>query len=541
MKVVIVGGNALGASTAARLRRLDENVEITIIEKNDYVSFANCGLPYYLSGIIASSNSLFVTSKDELKRKYKLNLLDRTEMIGLDENKKVIFISSENGEEEITYDYLVLAMGSINNVPPIKIDEGVKYHTLHTVEDAIELKIMLVNKKKVAIVGAGFIGLELLDNVLDGKKEIHLFEATNRIASLDEDMSLFALNILKKRGVNVHLNSAIKDMSKEEDKILLHYDNENLEVDDVIMVTGVKPNIKPIEGSSIKLIANRFIDVDDHLRTNNPYIYAGGDLILSTQMISKAKIYAPLAGYANKDARIIANNIMGMEEKRSEVLRTSIFHLLGYAFGRVGLSEDECKKLNISYRCLYSLPFNHVTYYPGAKRLFQKVIFDDSGLILGATIIGEVDVPRKIDTLSAIMRKHGTYIDLMNLDLSYSPVYGSAKDGLNMIGFMFDNEVRLGQKNISPLDFYKKKDSLFILDVRAKSDFDNFHFDNAINIPFSELRERISELPNDKTIYVICYTGVSSYNSCRLLSNLGFDAINVQGGHTFLKVLNDIV
>ena len=229
---------------------------------------------------------------------------------------------------------------------------------------------------------------------------------------------------------------------------------------------------------------------------------------------------------------------MGLKESRPQVLRTSIFKLFNLAVGRVGLSEDEIKKLGYKYQALYSLPFNHVSYYPGASRLMMKVIFKDDGLILGATIISNVDVARKIDTLSALMRKGGTYKDLMDTDLSYSPAFGSAKDGLNMLGFMFDNIKRLDLKVIDPLSFYRNKDEYYILDVRARSDYAKFHFKNAINIPFGELRNNLDKLDKSKMIYVICYTGVSSYNSCRILMNHGFNCTNVLGGHTYLSLMN---
>ena len=204
----------------------------------------------------------------------------------------------------------------------------------------------------------------------------------------------------------------------------------------------------------------------------------------------------------------------------------------------MGLSEDEVKKLGYKYQALYSLPFNHVSYYPGASRLMMKVIFKDDGLILGATVISKEDVARKIDTLSALIRKAGTYKDLMDIDLSYSPAFGSAKDGLNMLGFMFDNIKRLDLKVIDPLNLYRKKDEYYILDVRARTDYDKFHFKNAINIPFSELRNNLDKLDKTKMIYVICYTGVSSYNSCRVLMNYGFKCTNVLGGHTYLSMMD---
>ncbi len=539
MHVVIVGGNALGASLAARLRRLDELVKITIVEKKNYVSFANCGLPYFLSEIIPSKDKLFVTPVEELKTKYNLEVLTECEMLSLNCEDKKIIVSHFGKLQEIHFDELVLAMGAKNNVPPIKGLEEVEYFSLNNVEDALSLKENLKDKNKIAIVGAGFIGLEILDNIFDDEKEIHLFEASERIANMDEDMSLIINNALVSSGLHLHLNSFVTNVRKEDEKVVL-IDNHGQEdrFDTLIIVTGVRPNIDSIKDSGLELIDDRFIKVDENLRTTHPHIYAGGDLILSKDFISHNEVYVPLAGYANKDARIIANNIMNLKERRPEVLRTSIFKLFNLAIGRVGLSEDEVKKLGYKYQALYSLPFNHVSYYPGASRLFMKVIFKDDGLILGATIISNVDVARKIDTLSALMRKNGTYKDLMDIDLSYSPAFGSAKDGLNMLGFMFDNMKRLNLKVIDPLSFYRNKDEYYILDVRARNDYRKFHFKNAINVPFSELRNNLDKLDKSKMIYVICYTGVSSYNSCRILMNHGFKCTNVLGGHTYLSLMN---
>lgn len=539
MHVVIVGGNALGASLAARLRRLSEEVKITIVEKKNYVSFANCGLPYFLSDIIPSKDKLFVTPVEELKIKYNLEVLTECEMLSLNANEKKIIVSHFNQLKEIYFDELVLALGAKNNVPPIKGLEEVEYFSLSNVEDAVSLKENLKDKFKIAIVGAGFIGLEILDNIYDDKKEIHLYEASERIANMDEDMSLIASNYIKSRSIKLHLKSFASEIRKENGKIVL-IDNSGKKdhFDCLIIVTGVKPNIDPIKDSGLELINDRFIKVNENLRTSHPHIYAGGDLILSKDLLAHSEIYTPLAGYANKDARIIANNIMGLKERRPEVLRTSIFKLFDLAIGRVGLSEDEVKKLGYKYQALYSLPFNHVSYYPGASRLMMKVIFKDDGLILGATVISKEDVARKIDTLSALIRKAGTYKDLMDIDLSYSPAFGSAKDGLNMLGFMFDNIKRLDLKVIDPLNLYRNKDEYYILDVRARSDYDKFHFKNAINIPFSELRSNLDKLDKTKMIYVICYTGVSSYNSCRVLMNYGFKCTNVLGGHTYLSMMD---
>lgn len=539
MHVVIVGGNALGASLAARLRRLNEEVQITIVEKKNYVSFANCGLPYFLSEIIPSKERLFVTPVEELKIKYNLEVLTECEMLSLEAKEKKIIVSHFGQLKEIYYDELVLAMGAKNNVPPIQGLEEVEYFALSSVEDAVELKENLKGKNKIAIVGAGFIGLEILDNIYDGRKEVHLYEASDRIANMDEDMSLIVSNALISSGVHLHLKSFASAVRKEDGKIVLK-DNHGQEdkFDSLIIVTGVRPNIDSIKNSGLELVNDRFIKVDENLKTSLPHIYAGGDLILSKDLLSHSDVYVPLAGYANKDARIIANNIMGLKESRPQVLRTSIFKLFNLAVGRVGLSEDEVKKLGYKYQALYSLPFNHVSYYPGASRLMMKVIFKDDGLILGTTIISNVDVARKIDTLSALMRKGGTYKDLMDIDLSYSPAFGSAKDGLNMLGFMFDNIKRLDLKVIDPLSFYRNKDEYYILDVRARNDYAKFHFKNAINIPFGELRNNLDKLDKSKMIYVICYTGVSSYNSCRILMNHGFNCTNVLGGHTYLSLMN---
>lgn len=540
MRTIIIGAVALGASCAARLKRLNPNHEVILLEKGNYASFANCGLPYFVGDEIKEKEKLLVVDKATFVNRYNIDLRLNSEVIKITpkENEVIILNHEENKQYSLKYDNLVLAMGADAITPPIEgiYNEGIYY--LKTVDDAIKLKDKMNNAKKVAVIGGGFIGLEAMENIAGLNKEVHLFEGRASISNLDYDMALILHGVLKQHGVTLHLNTMVNKIEKVGEKLIVNTNNnEHFEFDAIVMAIGVKPNVGLAKDAGVKLDQNNTIEVDDFLKTNYGNIYAGGDLVSNYDAISDHLVYVPLANYANKHGRIIANNIEGIKSRRQKISLASVFKLFDYTVSSCGLNETLLNKFGIKYHALYQNANSHATYYSGATPIHAKILFDDNGKILGGQMIGKNLVEKRIDVLSNLLLKGCTYHDLMEVESSYAPPYLSAKDILNFFGFMIDNTLNLGIKSISPLDIDKIKDDIYLIDVRGKAMHDLGHIGNAINIPLDQLRNNIDKLPKDKTIYIHCQVGITSYNACCLLKGLGFDVVNVSGGYSLYKLM----
>lgn len=540
MKTIIIGGVALGASCAARLKRLRPLDEVIIIEKGKYPSFANCGLPYFLSGEIKDTSDLIVTDVQTLKNKYGIDVRINHEVINVFPNLNKIEVKNllTNETFELSYDNLVLAMGAK------EIDLGYKnidnVYFLRTIDDAARLKDRLKTIKEITVVGGGFIGLEAIDNILKMNVKVNLIEAKDHLSNLDKDMATFLKKILINKGVNLYLNEKLLNITTNQDKTLTIKTNKSLIKSEAVLLSiGVKPNIDLIRNSAIELDEFNAIKVNDKLQTNFKNIYAGGDLITNKCVVNDEYIYSPLAGFANKHGRIVANNIANLEYFRQKVTLASVFKFDEYTFASVGLNEDLLKRFNMKYHSIYQNGNSHATYYPNATSVITKILYDDNGKILGGQFIGKNLVDKRLDVLSNIILKGGTYKDLMEIESCYSPIYSSAKDILNFSGFIIDNILNMNLKTISPIDIKQIENDVFIIDVRNKSMYDKGHIGNAINIPLESLLNNLDKLDKNKTIYIHCQVGITSYNACCKLKALGYDVCNVMGGYSLYQLLNE--
>lgn len=540
MKTIIIGGVALGASCAARLKRLRPLDEVIIIEKGKYPSFANCGLPYFLSGEIKDTSDLIVTDVRTLKNKYGIDVRINHEVINVFPNLNKIEVKNllTNETFELSYDNLVLAMGAK------EIDLGYKnidnVYFLRTIDDAARLKDRLKTIKEITVVGGGFIGLEAIDNILKMNVKVNLIEAKDHLSNLDKDMATFLKKILINKGVNLYLNEKLLNITTNQDKTLTIKTNKSIIKSEAVLLSiGVKPNVDLIRNSAIELDEFNAIKVNDKLQTNFKNIYAGGDLITNKCVVNDEYVYSPLAGFANKHGRIIANNIANLEYFRQKVTLASVFKFDEYTFASVGLNEDLLKKFNMKYHSIYQNGNSHATYYPNATSVITKILYDDNGKILGGQFIGKNLVDKRLDVLSNIILKGGTYKDLMEIESCYSPIYSSAKDILNFSGFIIDNILNMNLKTISPIDIKQIENDVFIIDVRNKSMYDKGHIGNAINIPLESLLNNLDKLDKNKTIYIHCQVGITSYNACCKLKALGYDVCNVMGGYSLYQLLNE--
>lgn len=540
MKTIIIGGVALGASCAARLKRLRPLDEVIIIEKGKYPSFANCGLPYFLSGEIKDISDLIVTDVQTLKNKYGIDVRINHEVINIFPNLNKIKVKNllTNETFELSYDNLVLAMGAK------EIDLGFKnidnVYFLRTIEDAARLKDRLKTIKEITVVGGGFIGLEAIDNILKMDVKVNLIEAKDHLSNLDKDMATFLKKILINKGVNLYLNEKLVNITTNQDKTLTIKTNKSLIKSEAVLLSiGVKPNVDLIRNSAVELDEFNAVKVNDKLQTNFKNIYAGGDLITNKCVVNDEYVYSPLAGFANKHGRIIANNIANLEYFRQKVTLASVFKFDEYTFASVGLNEDLLKRFNMKYHSIYQNGNSHATYYPNATSVITKILYDDNGKILGGQFIGKNLVDKRLDVLSNIILKGGTYKDLMEIESCYSPIYSSAKDILNFSGFIIDNILNMKLKTISPIDIKQIENDAFIIDVRNKSMYDKGHIGNAINIPLESLLNNLDKLDKNKTIYIHCQVGITSYNACCKLKALGYDVCNVMGGYSLYQLLNE--
>ena len=541
MKIVIIGAVALGASCAARLKRLNPSYEVILLEKGNYASFANCGLPYFLSDTIKNKGDLLVTSKEIFTNRFQIDLRIRNEALKIDPHNKKVEVLDHNTNETymLDYDKLVLAMGTEAIKPRIEGIDDKAVHYLKTIDDAVSLKSSLKDAKKVAVIGGGFIGLEAMENLVEMGKKVTLIEAKPSVSTLDFDMAQIIHKIIRGYGVDLQLETMVQGIKRLEDGTVDVLTNKGkVNVDQVLMSVGVKPLTQIAVDAGIEIDENRTIKVNDFLQTNFPDIYAGGDLVSNQEAISNHSVYVPLANYANKHGRIIANNIhFGNKQTRQHITMASVFKLFNYTIAAVGLGEFMANKFGIQSKALIQVANSHAAYYPGATPIFGKIRFNNEGTILGGQFIGTDLVEKRVDSLSAYLLRGCTYLDLMENESSYAPPFNAAKDILNMFGFMIDNVVNMNLKTITPIELKKIENDVFILDVRNKEAYRHGHIANAINIPLDELREHLDELPKDQTIYVNCVVGHTSYNAICILRDLGYDLVNITGGYTAYQTM----
>ena len=540
MKILIVGGVAGGATTATRLRRLDEKSEIIIFDKGNYVSFANCGLPYYVGDVINKKEKLLLQTPESFKARFNIDVRLNEEVIKIIKDEKKIQIKKQDGQVyEENYDKLVLSPGA-EPINPFKEINSNKIKSLRTVNDAAYIKEYLENNnvKNVAIIGGGYIGVEMAENIKNQYENIKVTvidKADHLIPPLDNDMSCFVKNTLNKNSIDTILNNGVNEIKENDTGLILNLEKGTLNVDFVILCIGVKPETKLAKGANLAISDNGRIIVNEYMQTDNEDIYALGDAIEVTNPIINQKAYVPLAGPANKQARVVANHIYGKAGKYNGTIGSSILKIFDNNLGMVGINEDTAKKNNVDYKTMIITPSSHATYYPGATQITIKALYEENtGRILGAQVWGKDGVDKITDILATAIKHNMNADDLADLELSYAPPFSSAKSPINILGNAIQNELDGMVKTITWQEMLKLEHP-FILDVRTDGEFAMSHIKGAKHIPLDELREHLRELPRDKKIYVHCHTGLRSYIATRILVENNFDATNILGGYYFLK------
>ena len=536
-KVLIVGGVAGGASTATRLRRLDENLEIVIFEKGEYVSFANCGLPYYIGDIIQNRESLLVQTPESLKARFNLDVRVNSEVVGVNGKDKKVKVKTKNGEEyEEIFDFLVLAPGAKPIFPAIKGIENKKIFTLRNINDMDKIKSEIKNNaiKKAVVVGGGYVGIETAENLKHLGIDTTLVEAAPHIlAPFDSEISNILEYELVNNGIELMTSEKVVEFQEDANKIIIKLESGKIVTTDMVILSiGVSPDTKFLEGSGINLGERGHILVNENLETNIDGVYALGDSILVKNYITNQNVGIPLAGPANRQGRIVAGNIVGRNEKYKGSLGTAIIKIFELTGASTGLNERSLKQLNITYEKIYLHPNNHAAYYPGASPISIKALYNkENKQILGAQAVGISGVDKFIDVMATSIKFKATIDDLAELELAYAPPFLSAKSPANMVGFIGQNieDDLLEQVFMEDLKKYDEKKTI-ILDIREELELIGGKFDNSINIPLSELRKRYTELPKDKEIWTYCAVGLRGYIATRFLSQKGYRVKNLAGG-----------
>jgi len=540
MKVVVIGGVAGGASAAARLRRLDENAEIIVLERGEYISFANCGLPYYIGEVIKKRDNLSVQSPESMKKRFNLDIRVLNEVKNIDIGKKQVDIydikNHKNYQEN--YDKLILSPGAVPIKPPLKGFDAPNVFTLRDIPDTLAIKnfIDVHNPKSAMVVGAGFIGMELVENLYRRGIAITIVElAEQGLAPLDSEMASLIHQHLKEKKVEFYLNDEVKEVEHLEEFSLVKLGSgREIKTDMVLIGIGVRPEVTLAKMAGLEIGHRGGIKVDPSLKTSNPDIYAVGDAIEVVDYINGNPTLIPLAGPANKQGRIAANNICGMIEEYTGTQGTSILKVFDMTVAATGNNEKLLKRLNIPYEKSFSHSSSHAGYYPDALCLSIKLIFSpDNGKILGAQIVGYDGVDKRIDVIATAIRAGMKVYDLEKLELAYAPPYSSAKDPVNMAGYVASNILK-GDNAIIHWDDIKKIDhkKTILIDVRTPEEFSLGTIERAKNIPVDEVRSRLSEIPQDREVIIFCQVGLRAYIACRILRQNGYTKVkNLSGGY----------
>ncbi len=552
-KTLIIGGIAGGATTAARLRRRNENMEIIIFEKGDYISYANCGLPYYIGDIIKNRDALLLQTPQAMKNKFNIDVRVASEVIKIlpEENKIIVKDLKTKEEYEESYDNLVIATGSSPIKPPIKGIENENIFVLWTVNDTDNIKKYIYEKKpkSVSIIGGGFIGLEMAENLHKLGLDVSLIEMQDQVmAPVDKEMANLIHENMVNNNINLILGDGVKEFHNKNGKTEIELNSgKNILTDMIILSIGIKPNSQIAADANIELNERKGIVVNEYLQTSVKNIYAVGDVIGVENYVTKQKTMIPLAGPANKQARILADNICGDNKKYNGSLGTSIAKVFDLDVASVGINEKQLKNIGkIKGKDYFTAIINqksHAGYYPNAKQITLKIIFDKNGKIYGGQIIGEEGVDKRIDTLATTIKLNGTIYDLEELELAYAPPFSSAKDPINMLGFVAENIIRGFVKFIewNELDeiIDNNKSDYIILDVTEDFEREAFSIPNSYHIPLGQLHKRLNELDKNKTIIPYCAIGVRSYNAARILMQNGFENVYVlSGGTSFYKSMH---
>ncbi|WP_099204491.1 FAD-dependent oxidoreductase [Scatolibacter rhodanostii] len=542
MKTIIIGGVAGGASAAARLRRLDEEAEIILLERGKYISYANCGLPYFIGGEITDKKALTLQTPQSFNARFAVDVRIENEAVLIDAEKQVVTIHNLMDDTIYTesYDNLILSPGAEPVYPAFAKIEDDRIFTLRTIPDTFRIHdyIEAHSPKTAVIIGGGFIGLEMAENLTKAGLSVSLVEASDHIlAPLDYDMAAHVHHYLREKGLSLYLKQSVKSLSSHLGNLTVHLSNDReIKTDLVLLAIGVRPDTQLAKTASLAMNERGAILVDEFMQTSSPHIYAVGDAVEVRNFVTQLPSYVPLAGPANKQGRIAADHIAGLTSKYSGTQGSSVLKLFDLTIATTGLNEKQAAESNLAFDkvCLY--PFSHATYYPGASSLTMKVVFEkETGRILGAQTLGFEGAEKRIDVLATAIRAGMTAFDLTELELCYAPPFSSAKDPVNMAGFMIENILKgkVEQFHWNDADSVVHDENALLLDVRTEEEYQMGHIEGSLHIPLHLLRNRIEELDSSKTIYVHCQSGLRSYVACRILSQKGFRCFNLAGGYSF--------
>lgn len=539
MKVVIIGGVAAGATTAARLRRLNKDVEIIMFEKGNYVSYANCGLPYYVSGEIREKSDLLLMTPELFKERFQVDVRVGSEVKAIDPDNQTVAVYNHITEKtyQESYDQLVIATGSAPIRLPIPGIDHPDIQQLWTIEDFVKIRQMveLKNIQTACIIGGGFVGIETAENLRELKVDVDVVEKGAQILNnLDFEMVQPIHKYLNKKGVHLYLNTELMAFEDDHSKIQVKTDAFTKSYDLVILSVGVKPQSELAKQAGIACNQRGGIIVDEHLMTNIPHIYAVGDVIEVEHYINHQKTMIPLAGPANKEGRILANHLMGANESYQGSLGSSIIKVFKMAAASTGFNEKQLQaqglKRHQDYEIVIIQQKSHAGYYPGATPLTIKVIYDLQQKILGAQVVGYEGVDKRIDVISTAIHYHGKVTDLKDIHIAYAPPFASAKDAVNMVGYVAENIQNGYVKLMLPDEYQQQKDQVITLDVREDEERACGYIEGSYHIPYGELTKRYQELDPNQTIVIYCAVGVRAYNCARILMQRGYQKVYVLSG-----------
>lgn len=546
MKVVIIGGVAGGATAAARIRRLDEHAEITVFERSGYVSYANCGLPYYIGGVIKDAEELTLQTPQSFWSRFRISMKTRHEVTALHPEKKTVTVKNlETGEVfEEAYDKLLLAPGAKPTQPPLPGGNIENLFTLRTVEDTLRIREFVEKQKprSVVLAGGGYIGLELAENLNELGVDVTIIQRPKHLLNpFDPEMAAFIHAKLRSKGIRLRLGHSVEGFRQEGDNVeVLLKDAASVTTDLVILAIGVTPDSHLAVEAGIKTGIKGSIAVNDRMETSVPDIYAVGDAVEVQHRITGAKSLIALAGPANRQGRIAADNICGGDSRYPGSIGSSVIKVFELTAACTGINEKTALQAGIDYDKVYLSPFSHASYYPGSKVMTMKILWEKgSKRLLGAQIIGADGVDKRIDVLAAAMAAGITAPQLAELDLAYAPPYSSAKDPVNMAGFMIENIVngKVSQFFREEADALPRDGSLNLVDVRTEGEYRFGHLEGFQNIPVDQLRERLSELDPQKPVRLVCQSGLRSYLACRILSQNGFTCSHLAGGYRLYETV----
>ena len=547
MKVVIVGGVAGGATAAARIRRLDEQAEIIVFERTGYISYANCGLPYYIGDVITDPDDLTLQTPESFWKRFRIAMKVHHEVTAIHPERKAVTVRNlETGAVfDECYDKLLLSPGAQPTqpkLPGIGID---KLFTLRTVEDTFRIKeyINQYHPKSVVLAGGGFIGLELAENLRQLGMDVTIVQRPKQLMNpFDPDMAAFLHAEMRKHGIHLAMGYTVEGFEEKDGGVdVFLKDATPMHADMVILAIGVTPESKLAKDAGLALGIKGSILVNERMETSEPNIYAVGDAVQVKHYVTGEASLISLAGPANKQGRIAADNICGGNSLYTGSQGSSIIKVFNLTAAVTGINETIARRAGLPVDSVILSPMSHAGYYPGGKVMTMKVVFErESFRLLGAQIVGYDGVDKRIDVLATAIHAGMKATELKELDLAYAPPYSSAKDPVNMAGFMIDNIASgvLKQWHMDKLDDLLQNDSVILLDTRTVGEFNRGHIPGFRNIPVDDLRNRIAELEPGKPVYVICQSGLRSYIACRILAGFGFDAYNFSGGYRFYEAVS---